>query len=70
MYLQFLIQALPPDTKVYQGVGRCFIAATIPEVRESLTKSISELEEKVRVLDVRRINLDLFLTLSKRTNIL
>jgi len=45
------LNSLPVSTKVYQGVGRCFIASTIPEIRQGIGKSISELEDKVTKLD-------------------
>jgi len=47
------LTALPGSTKVYQGVGRCFIASTIPDIRQGIGKSIAELEEKVTKLEVR-----------------
>lgn len=46
------LEGLPGNTKVYHGVGRCFITSTIPEVRQGIGKLISELEEKVMKLEV------------------
>jgi prefoldin subunit 1 len=43
--------ALPTDTKVYQSVGRCFFASTVPEVRENIGKSIKEYQDKIKVYE-------------------
>jgi len=45
------LKALPAETKVYQGVGRCFIASSLPDVRQTIGKTVSELEEKVRIFE-------------------
>jgi len=43
--------ALTPDTKVYQGVGRCFFTSSIPEVRQNISKTVNELQDKIKVYE-------------------
>jgi len=45
------MSALPVETKVYQGVGRCFFASTIPQVRENIGKTVKELQDKIKVYE-------------------
>jgi len=50
--------ALPVETKVYQGVGRCFFSSSIPEVRSSISKQVSELHEKIKVFEANKEHLE------------
>jgi len=49
---------LKTDTKVYQGVGRCFFASSVPEIRQSIGKQVTEFEEKIKVLETTKERLD------------
>src|SRR5437016_6227805 len=48
---KFTLQKLKPDNPVYQGVGRCFFRSTVPEVRGSLAKDVSGLQDKIKHLE-------------------
>jgi len=49
---------LIPETKVYQGVGRCFFTSTLPEVRQDIAKSITECQDKIKVFETNKEHLE------------
>jgi len=51
-----LLQKLPEDTKVYEGVGRCFFVSSVPEIRTNLTKQLTEFNEKIKTFEVMEKN--------------
>ncbi|CAL8118334.1 unnamed protein product [Orchesella dallaii] len=52
------VAKLTSETRVYQGVGRCFFASTIPEVREGIAKSVTDLNEKIQVFENNKEHLE------------
>lgn len=52
----FLFQALSPDTKTYESVGRMFVLTEIPQVCKNLSGRIATCEEKIKTLEVSDIN--------------
>jgi len=49
---------LPGETKVYQGVGRCFFTSSIPEVRSGISKQISDYQDKIKVFETNKEHLE------------
>jgi len=47
------IASLPPDTAVYEGVGKMFVAEAVPSLNEKLEKLIKGLESDVEGLGKR-----------------
>jgi len=49
---------LAKEAKVYQGVGRCFFASSVPEVREGIAKSVADLNDKIQVFETNKEHLE------------
>ncbi|ESO84789.1 hypothetical protein LOTGIDRAFT_236136 [Lottia gigantea] len=48
------IEALPSETRVYQGVGRMFLLQPIPQIQKNLDSKIKASEEKIKSIDTNK----------------
>ncbi|XP_045212078.1 prefoldin subunit 1-like [Mercenaria mercenaria] len=58
MLVEKEIARLPEDTKVYEGVGRMFMVAGIPEVKNTLEMKVKAADSKIKTIESTKAYLE------------
>ncbi|XP_046980920.1 prefoldin subunit 1 [Schistocerca americana] len=52
------LSSMPPDTKMYQGVGRMFVLTDVNEIKTSLDKKHESYSQKIKQLENNKMYLE------------